>query len=179
MERGGGDPSGWPVPEWTLEKDLAFNDEEDIAFAFLTITAPGAEILPPGEEQARFCRKANEYAAEAEAETSGFLEDARTFYSDTALSTAPPQLALLGDFARPGHVLFGSDFPYAPTPAIRRLDGLLDQYAEKDAGFVHSVNSVRSALKLFPRLAGWLAGLGVIMILKFLVVSTTVLVVAR
>lgn len=93
---------------------------------------------------------------DAEAKTSSFLEDARKFYFDTALSTAPLQLALLKDFAQPGHVLFGSDFPYAPTPAIRHLNGLLDKYAEKDADFVRSVHNSQAALTLFPRLSGLL-----------------------
>ncbi|KAJ4348480.1 uncharacterized protein N0V89_009855 [Didymosphaeria variabile] len=47
-----------------------------------------------------------------------FLQDARSFYFDTALSGNDFSLPLLLDFAAPGHVLFGSDFPYAPTPTI-------------------------------------------------------------
>ncbi|KAI3327493.1 hypothetical protein F4824DRAFT_518321 [Ustulina deusta] len=311
LKDGGGDPSGWIIPDWNLKRDLEFNDQENIAFTFLTITAPGAGILPLGEEQVKFCRQANEYAAgicsshperygffatipslldsvSAHAEikysfdklgadgiilytryghgnhylghpdftstwnllesyravvlvhpthpvdtslvnsllaqpmidyphettrtavdliTSGtvrshphvkiilshaggtlpylalrpaamlpymrssgdastmgdglagqedlissFMEDARSFYFDTALSASPLQLALLKDFARPEQILFGSDFPYAPTPAIRHMDGLLDEYERKDADLVQSV-STGSALKLFPRLS--------------------------
>jgi predicted TIM-barrel fold metal-dependent hydrolase len=47
-----------------------------------------------------------------------FLKDAKSFYFDTALSGNDLSLPLLLDFAPPGHVLFGSDFPYAPTPTI-------------------------------------------------------------
>lgn len=311
LKTGGGDPSGWVIPDWTLERDLEFNDEENIAFTFLTITAPGPGILPLGEEQVKFCRKANEYAAgicsshperygffatipslldsaSAHAEirysfdklgadgiilytrygrgnhylghpdftstwdllesygavvlvhpthpvdtslvnpvlaqpmidyphettrtavdliTSGtvrshphvkiilshaggtlpylalrpatmlpympssgdestmgngragqeasmnsFIEDARSFYFDTALSASPLQLALLKDFAWPGHILFGSDFPYAPTPAIKHMNSLLDEYERKDTDLLQSI-SIWSALKLFPRLS--------------------------
>ncbi|KAI1174486.1 hypothetical protein F4777DRAFT_589168 [Nemania sp. FL0916] len=316
IEEAGGDPSGWPLPAWGVETDLEFNDEERIAFTFLTITAPGASILPPGEPQTSFCRKANEYAASvcsahperygffatipslqdvhaAEREivyaldnlkadgiilytrygqendylghpdfaaiwdllesrhavvfvhpthpvdttlvnpqlpqpmidyphettraavdliTSGtihshpnvkiilshaggtlpylaqrpasllpyippttpsyatatghdtlspetitakFLQDARTFYFDTALSAAPLQLNLLKDFAKPGHILFGSDFPYTPTPAIKEMNSLLDTHLSNDLPLAHSIN-LDAALALFPRLADFL-----------------------
>lgn len=311
MKEAGGDPSGWVVPNWTVEKDLEFNDQEKIAFTFMSITAPGSEILPSKEKQISFCRQANEYAAGVRAahptrygffasipsllntaaahaeiiyaldelqadgvilytrygaenhylghpdfratwdlldargavvfvhpthpvdtelvntflpqpmidyphETtrtacdlivSGtvrthprvkiilshaggtlpflalrpaamlpymkaalppvygnltgselsekFVEDAKSFYFDTALSAAPLQLRLLGEFARPGHVLFGSDFPYAPTPAISKMDQLLDDYEESDGDLVTSINS-GAALELFPRLRGLL-----------------------
>ncbi|MFV0524979.1 MAG: amidohydrolase family protein [Acidimicrobiales bacterium] len=40
------------------------------------------------------------------------------FYFDTALSASPTALPSLLAFARPGHVLFGSDWPYAPAPVV-------------------------------------------------------------
>ncbi|KAI1263587.1 hypothetical protein F5Y18DRAFT_122352 [Xylariaceae sp. FL1019] len=303
----GGDPSGWTIPEWTVVKDIIFNDEEDISFTFLSITAPGAGIVPH-DDQAAFCRKANEYMAsictshptkygffaciptlldpkaahteivyaldnlkadgvtlytrygkgnhylghsdfqgtwdlldkraavvfvhpthpvdtalvnsslpqpmidyphettrtavdlitsgrirahsnvkiilshaggtlpylalrpaamlpylpvnmqEGEPKTSlaeEFVEDARSFYFDTALSAGPLTLGLLKDFAMPGHVLFGSDFPYAPTPAIRQMNGLLDKFVERDGDFVSSINH-DAAMRLFPRLTSLL-----------------------
>ncbi|TGJ84783.1 hypothetical protein E0Z10_g3958 [Xylaria hypoxylon] len=305
---GGGDPSGWTIPNWTLEKDLEFNNEEGIAFTFLSITAPGAGIVPL-EKQAAFCRQANEYTAaicasqptrygffasipslldpaSAQEEivyaldklgadgitlytrygkgnhylghpdfrttwdllnergavvfihpthpvdtalvnstlpqpmidyphettrtavdlitsgyvrsypkakiilshaggtlpylalrpaamlpylpgnlagrdqpntalTDNFVEDARAFYFDTALSAAPLTLSLLKEFAKPGHVLFGSDYPYAPTPAIKQMNGLLNEYQKKDEVFVSSVN-LDAAKQLFPRLVSLL-----------------------
>ncbi|GME25890.1 putative amidohydrolase family protein [Neofusicoccum parvum] len=297
LEDGGGDPSGWAIPDWTLEKDMQFNDQEGIDFTFLTITAPGAGILPT-EKQAAFCRKANAYAAairdahptrygffatipslldpqaahqelahaldvldadgvilytrygggnhylghpdfrstwaQLEARravvfvhpthpadtalvnarlpqpmvdyphettraavdlvvsgtvrahphvkvilphaggtlpylalrpavmlphvgggtsTEQFLADARSFYFDTALSAGHLTLDLLKGFAMPGRVLFGSDFPYAPAPAIRHMDSLLDTYeGGQNGAFVQSINH-SAALELFPRLA--------------------------
>ncbi|KAI1819612.1 hypothetical protein F4861DRAFT_125730 [Xylaria intraflava] len=301
----GGDPSGWIIPDWTLEKDLEFNAGESIAFTFLSITAPGAGIVPR-EKQAAFCRQANEYtaaicasqptrygffacipslldpaAAQEEivyaldklgadgvtlytrygkgnhylghpdfqstwdllnergavvfvhpthpvdttlvnsslpqpmidyphettrtavdlivsgtvrshpkvktilshaggtlpylamrpaamlpylpgnlagreqpntALTDDFVEDAKSFYFDSALSAAPLTLSLLKEFAKPGHVLFGSDYPYAPTPAIKYMNNLLDEYEKKDGAFVSSLH-VDAAKQLFPRLA--------------------------
>lgn len=85
--------------------------------------------------------------------TADFLEDARSFYFDTALSAAPLTLDLLKGFAKPGHVLFGSDYPYAPPPVIRQMNELLDAYEERDGAFVRSL-SVEAAVGLFPRLAG-------------------------
>ncbi|KAK7756967.1 hypothetical protein SLS62_000983 [Diatrype stigma] len=311
LKEAGGDPSGWVIPDWTVGKDLEFNEREKIAFTFLSITAPGCQILPSKEKQVSFCRQANEYAAGVRAahptrygffasipsllhpaaahaeiiyalgelqadgiilytrygndnhylghpdfratwdlldargavvfvhpthpvdtglvnpslpqpmidyphETTrtacdlivsgtvrthprvkiilshaggtlpflalrpaamlpymtaalppvygdlagpelseNFVEDAKSFYFDTALSAAPLQLQLLGEFARPGHVLFGSDFPYAPTPAISKMNQLLDEYKESDGDFVTSINS-GAALELFPRLRGLL-----------------------
>ncbi|KAI0407712.1 hypothetical protein F4802DRAFT_523897 [Xylaria palmicola] len=306
LVEGGGDPSGWTIPNWTLERDLEFNKEEGIAFTFLSITAPGAEIVPP-EKQAAFCCQANEYAAaicasqpqrygffasipslldpaSAQAEiiyaldelgadgitlytrygkdnhylghpdfrttwdllhergavvfvhpthpvdtnlvnptlpqpmidyphettraavdlitsgcvrshpnvkiilshaggtlpylalrpaammpylpanlagqdrpntalTDNFLEDARGFYYDSALSAGSLTLSLLKEFAKPGHVLFGSDYPYAPTPTIKQMNKLLDEYHDKDGTFISSVN-INAAKQLFPRLAG-------------------------
>ena len=43
------------------------------------------------------------------------IEGFRSFYFDTALSSGPASLLALQSFARPGHILYGSDFPYAPA----------------------------------------------------------------
>ncbi|UXX96055.1 hypothetical protein N7U49_37235 [Streptomyces sp. AD2-2] len=45
------------------------------------------------------------------------LDDFRGLYWDTALSSGPTALPTLLAFARPGHILFGSDWPYAPAAA--------------------------------------------------------------
>lgn len=44
--------------------------------------------------------------------------DFRRFYHDIALSTSAAQLDGLLDFTEASHILFGSDFPYAPQAAI-------------------------------------------------------------
>ncbi|MFD7818361.1 amidohydrolase family protein [Streptomyces sp. NPDC059785] len=78
------------------------------------------------------------------------LEDFRSFYFDTALSSSPAALPTLLAFARPGHVLFGSDWPFAPTAAgqyfANGLASTLD--ATQRATIDHD-----SAAVLFPRLA--------------------------
>jgi predicted TIM-barrel fold metal-dependent hydrolase len=61
------------------------------------------------------------------------LEDLRSFYFDTALSASPTALPSLLAFAKPGHVLFGSDWPFAPQAAVAYFTAQLDAYAALDA----------------------------------------------
>ncbi|MGW3401885.1 amidohydrolase family protein [Streptomyces zhihengii] len=78
------------------------------------------------------------------------LDDFRSFYFDTALSSSPAALPTLLSFARPGHVLFGSDWPFAPTPAGQYFAGGLD--GNVDTATLTAVNRT-NAEALFPRLA--------------------------
>ena len=58
------------------------------------------------------------------------LDDFAGFYFDTALSSSAAALPSLLAFAKPGHITFGSDFPYAPTTAgkvVRRRPGDLSR----------------------------------------------------
>jgi len=80
------------------------------------------------------------------------LEDFTSFYFDTALSGSPAALPSLLAFAKPGHVLFGSDWPYAPPLAVAYFTGQLDAYAGlDDAG--HAAIDRGNAGALFPRFA--------------------------
>ena len=80
-----------------------------------------------------------------------FLEEARSFYFDLALTAYSFPLDLLMTFAKPDHILYGSDFPFAremtSAPQIKFLDERAKQMTE-DEDF-----SIRrgAALKLFPR----------------------------
>jgi len=51
----------------------------------------------------------------------------RSFYFDTALSGGTPPLAALAQVADPDRILFGTDFPFAPTFAIRNFGSALDE----------------------------------------------------
>ncbi|MDQ1034680.1 putative TIM-barrel fold metal-dependent hydrolase [Streptomyces sp. V3I8] len=79
------------------------------------------------------------------------LDDFRAFYFDTALSSSPAALPTLLAFARPGHVLFGSDWPFAPAPAGQYFATGLDTGVGPDT--LTAVNRT-SAGALFPRLGG-------------------------
>jgi predicted TIM-barrel fold metal-dependent hydrolase len=80
------------------------------------------------------------------------LDDFRRFYFDTALSGSPAALPSLLAFAAPGHVLYGSDFPFAPDVAVGYFTSQLDAYDALDAAG-HDAVDRRNAEALFPRLA--------------------------
>lgn len=50
----------------------------------------------------------------------------RRFYFDTALSSSPALLPSLRAFADPTHILFGSDYPYAPANLAQDFTAMLD-----------------------------------------------------
>ncbi|MFD3949682.1 amidohydrolase family protein [Streptomyces albidoflavus] len=78
------------------------------------------------------------------------LDDFRSFYFDTALSSSPAALPSLLAFARPGHVLFGSDWPFAPAPAGQYFASGLDEHLTPETR--RAVDRT-NAEALFPRLA--------------------------
>ncbi|WP_433462663.1 amidohydrolase family protein [Spirillospora sp. CA-128828] len=81
------------------------------------------------------------------------FEDLASFYFDTALSGSPAALPSLLAFARPGHVLFGSDWPFAPDAAVKYFTDGLDAFTADDEDLHQAIDSA-NALALFPRLAG-------------------------
>jgi predicted TIM-barrel fold metal-dependent hydrolase len=84
--------------------------------------------------------------------TEGILTDLRRFYFDTALSGTPYALPSLFAFAAPGHVLYGSDWPFASEKWGVGFDEGLDGYDGFQPGQLEEVNRT-NALALFPRLA--------------------------
>ena len=83
--------------------------------------------------------------------TEQIVEEARNFYFDTAISANRVTLKALLELAKPGHVLFGSDFPNAPRKAIEYFTTTLEQYEMGEEGQRAIENE--AALALFPRLA--------------------------
>ena len=83
----------------------------------------------------------------------GILTDLQRFYFDTALSSTPAALPSLLAFAAPGHVLYGSDYPFAPEGAGGLLDSLLDGYEGFREGELDAINR-GSAEGVFLRLGG-------------------------
>jgi aminocarboxymuconate-semialdehyde decarboxylase len=75
------------------------------------------------------------------------LASFRRFYFDTALSSSPSALPSLRAFAQSGHILFGTDFPFAPND-VTKLDTYEDLTRDEQRAIRH-----RSAWTLFPRLA--------------------------
>ena len=70
------------------------------------------------------------------------LDDLTTFYFDTALSASPASLSALLAFARPDHILYGSDFPFAPDFVVAYFNRFLDTYPALEATGVHRANAV-------------------------------------
>lgn len=81
----------------------------------------------------------------------GVLAELRRLHYDVALSAGPLTLGALLRFTGPDKVLFASDFPHAPEPAMAgSVEGLAKaQLAPSDLALVERENAVR----LMPRLA--------------------------
>jgi predicted TIM-barrel fold metal-dependent hydrolase len=77
------------------------------------------------------------------------LDEFSGFYFDTALSSSAAALPTLLAFAKPGHVTFGSDFPFAPLAACKLFAAGLETYRldAESRGAIDQTN----ALALFPR----------------------------
>jgi predicted TIM-barrel fold metal-dependent hydrolase len=90
-------------------------------------------------------------AAETGRGLSDVFEDFRSFYFDLALSGSPAALPSLLQFAKPDHILFGSDWPFAPSAAVSYFTGQFDKWdgmgAEERAAIDRG-----NAQKLFDRL---------------------------
>lgn len=79
------------------------------------------------------------------------LDDFAGFHFDTALSSSAAGLPTLLAFARPGHVTFGSDWPFAPSAAGLLFAAGLETYPGLDADGRTAIER-DNALALFPRL---------------------------
>ncbi|MEB3050853.1 amidohydrolase family protein [Mycolicibacter sp. MYC123] len=87
--------------------------------------------------------------ADTGASPADCLDDFAGFYFDTALSSSAAALPSLLAFARPGHVTFGSDWPFAPLAAGKLFAAGLENYADDS---VRQAIERTNALALFPRL---------------------------
>lgn len=79
------------------------------------------------------------------------LDELAGFYFDTALSSTPAALPSLLAFAKPGHVTFGSDFPFATLAASQYFVAGLERYDGLDDHARAAIDTT-NALALFPRL---------------------------
>lgn len=79
------------------------------------------------------------------------LDDFAGFYFDTALSSTAAALPSLIAFAKPGHVTFGSDYPFAPIAVAKLFAAGLQTYPALDTDARAAIDRL-NALRLFPRL---------------------------
>ncbi|KAF5571016.1 amidohydrolase family [Fusarium phyllophilum] len=78
------------------------------------------------------------------------VKQAKQFYFDTALPGSQEVFPMILNFAEPGHLLFGSDFPHAPEELSKGFTKSVDDYSLEDEKKTDIY--CESALKLFPRL---------------------------
>lgn len=81
--------------------------------------------------------------------TQDFLDEVGTFYYDLALSSSTEVVGMLRQFAKPDHIMYGSDYPYGPSGMITALVDEFDGIP-LDSDTAHAINR-GNALKLFPR----------------------------
>jgi 6-methylsalicylate decarboxylase len=87
-----------------------------------------------------------------DADEAEVIDQLRTFYFDTALTGGPYALPSLLAFAEPGHITFGSDWPYEFRPdQSRQFTERLDSFAM--TGEQRQAIDCGNAERLFPRLA--------------------------
>jgi 6-methylsalicylate decarboxylase len=79
------------------------------------------------------------------------LDDFSSFYFDTALSSSAAALPTLLAFAKPGHITFGSDWPFAPVTVGKLFAAGLETYPALDADSRAAIERT-TAMTLFPRL---------------------------
>ncbi|KAJ5556572.1 hypothetical protein N7494_000487 [Penicillium frequentans] len=98
-------------------------------------------------------RKAPDFAVSHRMGTtySQVMDDFRSFHFDLALSTAPSVLDMALKMIPHDHLLFGSDFPYAPITAYSAFLEDLEHY-EMSPELRDKIN-FRNAIQLIPRLA--------------------------
>lgn len=89
------------------------------------------------------------------------MDEAKSFYFDIALSGNEYTLPLLMRFAKKGHVLFGSDFPFAPEETIGVMVGGWERFREGLGGEERWLVERGGAEGLWPRLRG-MGGKGVV-----------------
>lgn len=86
-----------------------------------------------------------------DAEIDEFEQQARDFYYDVAVAGTENVLKVLETFAKPDHILYGSDTPYAHDGIIDFHTSRFDKFDFADPKLREAINR-GNALKLWPRL---------------------------
>jgi predicted TIM-barrel fold metal-dependent hydrolase len=86
------------------------------------------------------------------------LESVRELYFDLALAASPANFQALLEITSLSHILYGSDYPFAPPPAIGVNDARYGSLLAKLPPEQRAMLDYRNAAALFPRLKRFLAG---------------------
>jgi predicted TIM-barrel fold metal-dependent hydrolase len=80
------------------------------------------------------------------------INDLKRLYYDTALSASPYALRSLQELVNPSHILFGSDYPFAPEIITRMTISGLNTFNGFDEKQLRGINR-ENAIDLFPQFA--------------------------
>ncbi|MCY1299800.1 Amidohydrolase [compost metagenome] len=80
----------------------------------------------------------------------GVMSYLKRFYFDTALSPSRYSMAALKELVEPSHILFGSDFPFAPAPLTTLQCQTLEENPLWSAEQLYGIHRGH-ALSLFPQ----------------------------
>jgi len=153
LQRAGGDPSGWYIPQWTIEADRELCATVGARAAILSVTAPGPAIEPDAQSAAKLARECNEFCArlrDDDPDHYGFFASVPSLF-DTELVLNEIRYAL-SELRADGVTLFTS---YADPADSRRQRYLGDDafvpvwraLSELDAVvFVHPTHSSDTSL---------------------------------
>ena len=82
---------------------------------------------------------------------NGAIAALECFYYDTALSATRYALPSLKELADPTHILFGSDYPFAPEGVMGKTISGLEDHGGFDTSERAAIER-DNAIRLFPRL---------------------------
>ncbi|PYH86780.1 2-amino-3-carboxymuconate-6-semialdehyde decarboxylase [Aspergillus uvarum CBS 121591] len=141
IDAAGGDPAGFPTPNWTLQTTLDNLQINGVRKAYLSLTSPGPTIAGPNTTTIRqLARQANEYAAAlaaAHPTQLGFFASLPSPLDDPSGTLAEITYAL-DTLHADGVTLFtryGPDNHYLGHPAFRPLWETLN--ARRAVVFIH------------------------------------------
>ena len=167
------DAGGLPIPCWDAETALAVMDGNGVETAILSVSTPGVldttraalrlaasgtldrcprlrAILSHAGGFVPYAAHRIAISASPDRDPAEGLAQLRRYYFDIALSGTPTVLPSLLQFAAADHVVFGSDWPYAPARAVAAFTGMYDAHP-LDTEQRHSIDR-GAAEALFPRL---------------------------
>jgi predicted TIM-barrel fold metal-dependent hydrolase len=81
------------------------------------------------------------------------MAEVRRFYFDLALSASPVTLSALLQITDPSHIMFGTDYPFAPPPAIAGNTTAFDHLMAGLSPDLQRMINVENAHVLFPKAA--------------------------
>ncbi|KAM7198298.1 amidohydrolase family protein [Rhypophila sp. PSN 637] len=144
IQDAGGDPSGWPIPQWSPSSSRMIMKHMGVQTAILSVTAPGPCIKPSHEEQAALARRLNEYAAKLRDEDHSAFGFFASLPDITNTTLALSELAHAFDTLKADGVTlftrYGPNATYLGHPSIEPIWRELDR--RQATVFVHPTHSV-------------------------------------